>query len=256
MSLVACGTNENNTNTLQQEDIETETNSTEKTAPKKDDVKVDVTEGAKDGLIRFREIKWYSSKKDVEKFLFENGADIAGWMGNNNTIYRMSGIDYTNMTTGEDVVENGGYQGWYSGVSVAGYEASSTYACYIYPINDNGSIETSDDKAQFYFGWYTFTQDTYSDISSIYEDLKMKLCSLYGNGNERKSDFRTTMTWKDTENNQVRLLIDSDATYITLGYMANGADERLDEMEIALDNAAAQKEAEEREKNKQNTSGL
>lgn len=109
-------------------------------------------------------------KKDVESFLFENGAESGGWMSSDNDIYRMSGIDYTSVTTGEDRVDGGGYQGWYSGVSVAGYEASDTYACYIYPMNADGSINMSEDDAQFYFGWYTFTQEDYSDITAIYED--------------------------------------------------------------------------------------
>ena len=256
ISLVACGTNEKVEDAMQQEKIKTDMNSTGEVVHNDEVVKAEVVDEVKDGLIRFRGIKWYSSKKDVESFLFENGADVGGWRSDDNTIYRMSGIDYTNMTTGEDTIDGGGYKGWYSGVYVAGYEASDTYACYIYPINDDGSINVSEDNAQFYFGWYTFTKEDYSDILSIYEDLKIKLCALYGKGYENKSDFRTTMNWKDTENNQVRLLIDSDSTYITLGYMANGAEERLDKMQSALDKVAAQKEEEKREENKQNTSGL
>ena len=63
------------------------------------------------------------------------------------------------------------------------------------------------------------------------------------------------MSWKDVENNQVRLLRNSDSTYITLGYMAEGAEKRLDEMQSALDKIESQKEAGEREENKENTSG-
>lgn len=58
------------------------------------------------------------------------------------------------------------------------------------------------------------------------------------------------------ENNQVRLLVNSDSTYITLGYMAEGAEARLDEMQAALDKIESQKEAEEREENKDDVSGL
>lgn len=267
IGLVACGKGEKYEDVVQQEETEDsesslvdenedEVETMEETEEVEVTTKADVIEEVDDGIIRFRGIRWYSAKKDVESFLFENGAESGGWMSSDNDIYRMSGIDYTSVTTGEDRVDGGGYQGWYSGVSVAGYEASDTYACYIYPMNADGSINMSEQDAQFYFGWYTFTQEDYSDITAIYEDLKTKLCTLYGDGQENETDFHTTMSWKDVENNQVRLLRNSDSTYITLGYMAEGAEKRLDEMQSALDKIESQKEAEEREENKENTSGL
>ena len=266
IGLVACGKGEKYDDVVQQESTEDRENSVsdeneevgsgEETEKDNAVATTDVTEEVDDGIIRFRCIRWYSSKKDVESFLFENGAKSGGWMSSDNDIYRMSGIDYTNVTSGEDRVDGGGYQGWYSGVSVAGYEASDTYACYIYPINADGTVEMSEEDAQFYFGWYTFTQEDYSDITAIYEDLKTKLGTLYGEGQENKTDFHTTMSWTDVENNQVRLLVNSDSTYITLGYMAEGAEARLDEMQAALDKIESQKEAEEREENKDDVSGL
>lgn len=253
--LIGCEKNGDSQNVVQQTEIESnEVESSEKET--EDILKTDIIEEADDGIIRFRGIRWYSTKKDVENYLLENGAGNGGWSSSNNDIYRMSGIDYTNVTMGDDRVDGGGYKGWYSGISVAGYEASSTYACYIYPLNEDGSVKLSEDDAQFYFGWYTFTQDDYTDITSLYDDLKTKLCSLYGDGQENETKYHITTLWKDVENNQVRLLMDSDASYITLGYMAAGADERMDEMQKALDVMNSQKEAEEREENKDNTSGL
>lgn len=263
--IVGCGEAKQYEDTVQQEESGTEENPltdsnelelVEETEQVEAVTRADVIEDVDDGIIRFREIKWYSTKKDVENYLFETGAENGGWMSSDSDIYRMSGIDYTNVTMGEDRVEGGGCKGWYSGVSVAGYEASDTYACYIFSINDDGSIEMSEDDAQFYFGWYTFTQEDYSDIAAIYDDLKTKLCTLYGEGLANKTDYHTTMTWMDAENNQVRLLMNNDFTYITLGYMAAGAEERLDEMQVVLDKIESQNEAEERENNKDNVSGL
>ena len=264
--LIGCGKSENSEDIVQQTKMESSDSSYNDDSmvetPSMEDekneiaIKTDIIEDTDDGIIRFRGIRWYSTKKDVENYLVESGSSTGGWSSSDNDIYRMSGINYTNVTMGSDRVDGGGYKGRYPGVSVAGYAASGTYACYIYPINEDGSVNISEDDAQFYFGWYEFTQDDYADIPSIYEDLKTKLCTLYGDGQENETKYHITMTWKDTENNQVRLLMNTDSTYITLGYMAAGAEERLDEMESALDRMNSQKESKEREENKENTSGL
>jgi hypothetical protein len=209
-----------------------------------------------DGSISFRSIPWYSTKSQVEKKLFAEGASEGGFMSNSHDIYRMDATDFQNVTIGSNRVDGGGYMGWYSGISVAGYAVEDTYACYMYPINEDGTLNTNDDDAQLYFGWYTFDSNTYQDLRGIYDDLNAKVSSLYGAGEEAPGDYYTTITWKDAQQNQIRLLINKDENYVTLGYMAADADARLDQVAAALDNAQAAQESQNRQDNANNTSGL
>ena len=191
----------------------------------------------------FRDIPWWSAKSDVDKKLTSEGAEIQQAAFEDN-ILRMNGIDYTNTTIGKNRVDGGGIVGRYSGIKVAGYTPSNTQACYIYTLNDDGSINKDKDSAQFYFGWYTFEPYDYADGEGVYNDLLQKLQSLYGEG---------------TDSNQIRLLLggkNKDSKYVTLGYMAAGADEKLDTMQTAVDAEAVDQEAAEREKNKEDVSGL
>lgn len=207
----------------------------------------------------FRDIPWWSTKADVEKKLTSEGAEIQQAAFEDN-ILRMSGINFANSTSGKDRVDGGGIVGRYSGIKVAGYTPSSTQACYIYTLNDDGSINKDKDSAQFYFGWYTFESYDYTDVEGVYNDLTQKLQSLYGEGSlNDEDDYYTTITWNDVSNNQIRILLGgkkSDSKYVTLGYMASDADAKLDEMQKAVDNEAIDQEAAEREKNKEDVSGL
>lgn len=220
-----------------------------------DEVKTDeLAIRANKGSITFMDIPWYSTKEKTERFLSENGIDVNTYDSYNHCLYRMAATDYCNMAWGDDYVEDGGSQESYY-CSVAGYDNVETTACYIYPIK-NGEIVRSDDNALFYFGWYSFDTSEYSDHKAIYDDLLNKLISLYGEGVTESGDYNTTVTWKDSAENQIRILIDKDETYVTLGYMAAGADEKLDEIQRILDEEAAAEEEKNRENNKSNASGL
>lgn len=207
----------------------------------------------------FRNIPWWSTKTDAEKQLVAEGAEIQTAAFEDN-ILRMSGIDYANSTGAKDRVEGGGTVVSYSGLKVAGYTPSETEACYIYTLNDDGSINKDKDTAQFYFGWYTFESRDYADGEGVFNDLLQKLQSLYGEGVfNSDDDYFTTSTWTDSDNNQIRLLLggkNKDYKYVTLGYIAAGADEKLDEMQVAVDAENVASEAAEREKNKEDVSGL
>lgn len=209
--------------------------------------------------IYFRDIPWYTNKADVEKSFVDSGATVEQAAFKDN-ILRMSGIDFSNTTSGSDRVDGGGIVGRYSGIEVAGYKPSDTKACYIFTLNEDGTINKSEDEAEFYFGWYTFDSDDYVDGEGVYNDLLQKLVSLYGEGvTDPSSDYFTTTTWTDSGSNQIRLLLGGkkqDYRYVTLGYIAADADARLDEMQAALDAEAAAQEAAERESNKDNVSGL
>lgn len=208
----------------------------------------------------FRDIPWYSTKTDVEQIFEDDGMTI-GTNSWENQVRRMSAIDFLNTMSGSDYVDGGGYVGRYTGVTVAGYEVSEMGASYIYTIDDSGNINKSDDDALFYFGWYEFDANDYVDGDGVYNDLAEKLVSIYGEGVvDEESKYHTTITWCDESGNQIRLLLggkDWDTGhYVTLGYIAAGADERLDEIQGALDAEKAAEEAAERESNKDDLSGL
>lgn len=207
----------------------------------------------------FRNIPWWSTKVDAEKQLVTEGTEIRTAAFKDN-ILRMSGIDYASSTGAKDRVEGGGTVVSYSNLKVAGYTPSETEACYIYTLNDDGSINKDKDAAQFYFGWYTFESRDYADGEGVFNDLLQKLQSLYVEGTiNSDDDYFTTSTWTDSDNNQIRLLLggkNKDYKYVTLGYIAAGADEKLDEMQAAVDAENVASEAAEREKNKEDVSGL
>lgn len=209
--------------------------------------------------VTFRNIPWWSTKAETEKQLIDEGAEILN-SSFTNDILRMSGIHFANVTSGNDRVDGGGIVARYSGIKVAGYTPSETKACYIYTLNDDGTINKDENTAQFYFGWYTFDTPEYIDGEGVYNDLASKLQSLYGEGiTNAESDYYTTIIWTDSTNNQIQLLLggkQSDYKYVTLGYMASGADEKLNEMQVAIDEEAIRMEAIEREKNKTDVSGL
>lgn len=207
-----------------------------------------------ENLITFRNCKWYSTKKDTEQILFSEGA-TDGPLIEQHTIYSMESTDRSNIGFATGKVEEGGYSAIYHDISVAGYDVEDTYACYIYPIV-NGQIVHDDEQAEFYFGWYTFRSDDYADHEGIYNDLSTKLISIYGEGTVESNDDNNTITWIDVQGNQIRLLINNDKNYVTLGYIAYNADERLDAMAQALVDEKVQQEAQSREENASNTSGL
>lgn len=212
--------------------------------------------------ITFRDIPWYSTKTEAEKILADGGATAEDGIWENYA-YRMSGIDWIRSMGRNDFVDGGGFHGTYSGVNVAGYDVSDTYACYIFTIDEQGNINKTVDDAQFYFGWYTFDSNDFADGEEIYNDLSEKLTSLYGEGvSDTENKYHSTVTWHDDENNQIRLLLGNKNTegayerYVTLGYMAADAEDRLDEIEAILNEEDIASEAEDREANQDNVSGL
>lgn len=213
------------------------------------------TSNSTNTIILFRNHKWYEKKTDFEQALFGEGAKSAGWLSSSNNIYRMSATDYANVTMGSDRVDGGGYRGWYSGIDVAGYTPSDIYACFIYPIK-NGTIIHDEEQAEFYFGWYSFDSNDFADHQGIYNDLSQKLSKLYGKGKTNVGKYNTTTTWQDKEGNQIRLFINNDKDYVTLGYMAHDADKKLDAMKTALTKEAKAIEETNRNNNKNNNNGL
>lgn len=207
-------------------------------------------EGA-EGLITFRGIKWFTAREQTEELLTSEGMTKARTTSQD--IYRVTGPNYRNVTMGRDRVDDAGCRVRYEGLSVAGYDIEDTYACYIYPI-DNGAIVRDESLAEFYMAWYDFIG--YADQQAIHDDLTQKLTSLYGDGAIEHHTFFDTTTWTDMQGNFIRLLYNPDSQYVVLVYMAGDAERRLDEMQEAQRNEAIANEAQEREENISNTSGL
>ncbi len=231
-------------------------NNSESTSKPTTEVATNIIETKNDGIIRFNKIKWYSRKLDVENYLFSEGITKGGWSSGDGNIYRLDAIDYLNVTLGDERVDEGGKKVWYSGMNVGGYIASNTYACYVYSLNEDGTINRSEDDTIFYFGWHTFEDDDYSNFDQIFSDLKSKLTSVYGEGITQLNKYNKTVTWKDKQGNKIQLLIDDDSTYVTLGYIAADADKLLDNMQAALKKEKALEEESVRNENKDNVSGL
>jgi len=129
----------------------------------------------------------------------------------------------------------------YRNVTVAGLTPSSTYICYLYPIV-NGKIITDDSLAQIYFGYYKFSAGLFGDYLAIYNELQRKLNIAYGDGKEIYGDYNTTTTWTDAKGNSIQLLINSNQNYVCLGYIAADAEQRLDEMQIAINDMLAEQQ--------------
>lgn len=212
------------------------------------------TETTNEKPIRFRGLEWYITKREAEATLIAEGADKALLSSSEGDIYRLSAIDYLRTTMGSDRVDDGGFKELYRGLNVAGYKPD-VYACYYYHIED-GIIDRNEDKAVFYFGWYEFDYGEFSDYIAVFDDLKAKLSSLYGEPETKEDKYHIIATWVDKDGNTLQLLTNDKYEYISLGYIASGSDERLDAVQVALDAEKAAIEAAEREKNKNNTDGL
>lgn len=213
-----------------------------------------LAEPAPERTIQFRGLDWFISKKEAEEALVIQGAGETYQSSYVDDIYRLSAIDYTNVTMGDERVDEGGFRESYSGLDVAGYKPE-VYACYYFHIED-GIIDRNPDKAVFYFGWYVFGKGDFADYAAIYDDLNAKLSSLYGEPKTNTNKYHIIATWRDKDNNILQLLTNVDKTYITLGYIAADADERLNAVQDALNAEKAAAEEAEREKNKDNTGGL
>ena len=212
-------------------------------------------DGIRKTEILFRDIPWYSTKKDVEEDFFPDGAEAAGWMSNRNEIYWTDEDDFFGDSMLPKYMDQAGVHGWYSNITVAGYTPSSTMACYIYPVTD-GTIIRSDDDAQLYVAWYSFYGDDFLDYDAIFKDLKGKLDLLYGESYDSSGSIYVQQSWKDEQGNEIKLCTDEKQDFVTLTYVAGGSVDKLTEMQNCLEQEKKTLEEEERAKNIANTDGL
>lgn len=204
-----------------------------------------------DGLITFRDIPWYTSRTNAEKILGKSSS--SNWMS---SLFRLSYIDYQNISWGGDTVEGDlGCRPYYNGLTVAGYTPSDMYLCFMFPIVDDLIIRDIS-VAQLYMGYYTFTSSDFGDIGSVYLDLEEKLTRLYGEGESTVTEYSSYIIWQDIEENKIRLKVDSNNTYLTLAYIAGDADSRIDELAQALALEKKKVEDQIRIENENNVGGL
>jgi hypothetical protein len=210
--------------------------------------------------ITFRGIEWLSSRTDPEAALADEQIEDRAYMSDRHSIDWPEGSYEWYGSSHKDTlrIEDGGWCGMYSGVTVGGYAPSYSYAYYIYPVLPDGSLNKSDESAQLYLGLYDYEGGDFENIDAVFDDLSTKLSSLYGECSENNDDDYKRKMWTDSDGNKVILInrISNKYPRVKLLYESGRADELLTDVEEAInkENAAAQES--ERLANASNTDGL
>lgn len=189
--------------------------------------------------VLFRDIPWYLTRSDVDKLLTDQGItvipkdDPEEVTALNRTVYKLENVEPPHPVVGAGYLEK------CENISVSQYEPATCGLCFMYTINEDGSVNKSDDEAEFYYGWYDFWSDDYDAEISKYTDLKDKLTSIYGEGVEVTNDYDQIFTnWYDYEGNRIQLYYSPNTTgeyhAVHLGYQAANAESRLNRLEDAL----------------------
>ena len=206
--------------------------------------------------ITFRGFDWYSTRTEVEKALASNGITDGAWMSDRNQIMRATGeqIWATNVS-GYDHVDGGGWHAMYSNMTVGGGSPSYSYAYYMYPVSENGTVIKSDDEAQLYFGLYEYKRRDFEELEEVFNDLAAKLSVLYGEYEVVETDYFIRYTWTDSFGNTAKLVHYPDY-FVELAYEAGDAEDKLTILQDALDEEVRISQESERLANAQNTDGL
>jgi hypothetical protein len=205
--------------------------------------------------ITFLGVDWYTPKSKAMQ-LFEEQGVLDDSITEAHAIYTISAFDGHERTKGISSIER---QIGYSIIMsprVAGYDTYMAYISFIYPVQENGFLLKSDDDAQLYLAYYEFSEYEIDDFQAAFDDLLSKLSSLYGEGEQSKTDDASKIQWTDPDGNTVRLIYEYDRDRIYIGYAASDADKRVSEAKAALDAENIAAEAAEREANADDSSGL
>ena len=202
-------------------------------------VMAEETEKDREGLIKLRGIGWYTSRAEVMNAFESQGMtafrsrDIEAHI-----IFNPSdSAEYENRV----IDEGGGCNVTFYSAVIAGYETYITTS-FIYPIQEDGTLLKSDDEAQLYEGEYSLRLEDGLDLKVVFEDLKSKIASLYGefslDQEENSNDI--TAIWEDPEGNMILLSLlgnsEPNSFYrVCLKYVANHAQERFEEVKAALE---------------------
>jgi len=188
--------------------------------------------------ILFRDIPWYTTRSEAEKLLLEQNAIIID-NEEERSKYLFTTVSKMQPASPSVPVIGAGYTGKYENLLVSNYIPNSLVMYYMYTIDDEGNINKSDEDALFYYGEYTFWSDDYNSQYSLYNDLKNKLISIYGEGVEVINEYDQIFTnWYDYEDNHLQMYFASNTTgeyfSVNLGYMAADAESKLTRLENAL----------------------
>ena len=201
--------------------------------------------------ITFRGLEWYSKFSEINKTF----GDIHPYIFENSDIDSIQFAEWGSVYS-EDRVEEAGVDVYYHGLEVAGY-TTEAQVYYMYPVV-NGSAVKETSEAEFYFAMYRF--ENYEDMDSVYADLKNKLVSIYGDGEQKKNGYYKESTyWEDENGNALWIVLDAEDDImreIRLAYAAAGSKTRLSELKYTLLAEKAASEENERNQNAENTSGL
>ena len=180
--------------------------------------------------ITFRDIPWGSNINEFEdSFGFDVGG-IEGFLPHWSSFRPVSSIDRSRYSVGYDVTI------WPKSITfqVAGYDLDFIFAYFYYGV-DNGSLDKSPDSSEFYMAEYIFDVE---DVSGAYMDLRAKMTSLYGEGEDENGnpseDYYSTV-WYGENDTAVRLLVKSNSPYegfsIRLVYGKTNSDDYVEYLE-------------------------
>lgn len=206
-----------------------------------------------DGLIRFRGLEWYSDYSTVHSLLLQDCEPnfLPCYCLENTTIDSINRIEWAYMFS-DDRVDEAGVSVCYYDISVAGYVADVD-VYYMYPIK-NGKVDRNLESSQMYTAYYVF--EDMADLPAVYDDLSVKLTSLYGEGTPKSNGYYNSIYWQDSQGNMAWLLIESDNTEVRLGYAAGDHITRLGKLRDQIRDETIAAEDESRQNNAGNTSGL
>ena len=196
----------------------------------------------------FRNVPWYSTKAQAESIM-----GLSSSRTSDNIYETIEVIEYPSTRYGE-VEGNTGIDARYSKLAVAGYQANM-YAEFIFPI-ENGIIIRDPELAQFYMGYYWISNNDYTDIPAVFEDLHTKLTGVYGASMDASTNYHSIRKWVDGAGNSIVLIASTNWNHIAIAYIATGADARVEAMKAAIHEEAVQREELERLNNSTNVDGL
>ena len=206
-----------------------------------------------DATIFFRGLEWYSEYDEVHSLLLQDcePSILPFFCFENTTIDSIYRIEWAYMFS-DDRVEEAGVNVCYNDISVAGYIADAE-VYYMYPIK-NGKVDRSLEGAQMYVAYYVF--EDMADLPAVYDDLSIKLTSLYGEGTPKSNGYYNGIYWQDSHGNMAWLLIENDNSAVRLGYAAGDHIARLGTLRDQIRSETIAAEDESRQDNAGNTSGL
>lgn len=210
--------------------------------------------------ITFRNIDWYSHPSVVSSAMESISGVTTPWFGAVNKSAKIeSWFKKWQYFYTDDAISNGGAILKFSRVPIAGYTADVELS-FMWMTEDSQVINRFE-SAEFYMGVYTI--EGYKDLFGVYNEIKEKLKTTYGNY-VSQSYFDggiEGVKWTANDGSLIWLRIRKNTVYknyedITITYFAPNGEERLKHLSSLMIQQIVDKEDERREQNKDNYEGL